>query len=295
MSKTPAYDLNKLKSTGMMKQKQGDLFSVRLKVVGGHITAEQLRALADAAERHGVGHVHLTTRQGVEVPCVAYEQIEALRETLAGADVEFGACGPRVRTITACQGSLCRYGLIDCQQLARSVDAHVEGIEGLPHKFKLAITGCPNGCIKPQENDLGIMGQSYVERDAELCLDCGLCADACRPGALTIEHGGLVEDRSLCNNCGMCVGVCPVDAISATGCGYAVFVGGKMGSEPRLADRLPFEVGDESILLNVITATLRWYTENGTEKERFGTTIDRVGLDNLIESLTDEVQGLSDV
>ncbi|MGI5817111.1 MAG: 4Fe-4S binding protein [Armatimonadota bacterium] len=292
MSQEPAYDLKKLKSTGLMKQKAGDLFSVRLKVVGGHVTADQLRILAEAADHHGVGDIHLTTRQGIEIPGVAYGEIAALRNILAGAGLQFGACGPRVRTITACQGSLCTYGLIDSQALARRVDEHVCGVEGLPHKFKIAITGCPNGCIKPQENDFGIMGQSFIARDAEACVDCGLCADACRREAFVMDDGTLVEDLSLCRNCGICVAVCPVDALSNQETGYAAFVGGKMGNEPRLADRLPFRITEQEQLLDVIGATLRWYAANGTTKERFGGTIDRVGLTELIDHIEAEVQGI---
>lgn len=293
MSDAPSWDLKKLKTTGIMKEKGGDLFSVRLKVVGGHVSADQLRTLAEAAEAHGIGHVHLTTRQGVEIPGVSYEELEPLREALAATGPHFGACGARVRTITACQGSFCTYGLIDCQALAVAVDEHVREVEGLPHKFKLAITGCPNGCTKPQENDLGIMGQCLIARDAEACVDCGLCVDACRVGAFEMADGALVEDLSLCRNCGRCVDVCPTDAIRSLQTGYAVFVGGKMGNEPRLADRLPFMVTEQSVLLEIISATLEWYSEHGMTKERFGATIDRVGLEGLIAHLESRADAVS--
>lgn len=290
MSKGKRYDLKKLKSTGLMKQKTGDLFSVRLKVVGGYVTADQLRTLADAADRHGVGHVHLTTRQGIEIPCVEHDQIEALDETLAQQDLHFGSCGTRVRTITACQGTLCTYGLIDCQGLARAIDERVKDVEGLPHKFKVAVTGCPNGCIKPQENDFGVMGQSYVARNAEMCVNCGLCADACRTGALRMEDRVLVEDMRQCINCGCCVEPCPVGAITCERTGYAAFVGGKMGNYPRFADRLPLEIYSDEALLDTLSATLQWYSDNGETKERFGSTIDRVGLDGLVEHLRPYVE-----
>ena len=294
MSDLAGYDLKKLKAAGLMKQKDGEYFSVRLKLIGGFVTSEQLRALAEAADRHGIGHVHLTTRQGVEIPGVPFAEIEGLKQTLEEADLQFGACGARVRTIAACQGSLCIYGQIDSQAVARAVDHHVRNVEGLPHKFKIAVTGCPNGCIKPQENDIGIMGQVWIARDAESCIDCGLCVDACRHGAFQLEDGTLVEDAELCRNCGRCVGVCPTDAISTTKTGYALFVGGKMGNEPRFADRLPFAVTEEDVLLDAISATLQWYSDNGNPKERFGATIDRVGLPELVGCLETEVPDLSD-
>lgn len=282
MSDIRGESLGKLKSTGLMKQKAGDLFSVRLKMVGGYVTADQLRALAAAAEVHGSGHVHLTTRQGVEIPGVPYREIDGLRDTLAGAELRFGTCGPRVRTITACQGDLCSHGLIDSQAVARALDQRATQENVLPHKFKIGITGCPNACIKPQENDLGVMGQTYVSRDLEACSDCGLCADACRTEAFRLDDDGqVVEDLSRCCCCGACVDSCPTGALRREGSGYAVFVGGKMGNQPRLADRLPFHVTTLDTLLDVIRTTLQWYADYGSTKERFGATIDRVGLGEL--------------
>ena len=64
------YDIESLKAGGMMKQKTPDLFSIRLRIVGGYVKLEQLRALAELAEKFGSKHVHLTTRQGVEIPNV---------------------------------------------------------------------------------------------------------------------------------------------------------------------------------------------------------------------------------
>jgi len=162
------YDIKALKSNGLMKQKEKDLFSLRLRVVGGHITSEQLAKISEVAGKFGKGYVHLTTRQGVEIPNVHFSRLEALKEELAKAGLEPGAGGNKLRTVTACQGKECAHGLIDCYFLAKEIEEEYFGIDGYPHKFKIGITGCPNSCIKPQENDLGIMGirrggrESYI-------------------------------------------------------------------------------------------------------------------------------------
>ena len=153
------YNIKELKSGGLMKQKKKDLFSLRLRVVGGFINSRQLKKLSELADKYATGHVHLTTRQGVEIPNINFKDVENVRKELGKAGLEFGACGQRVRTVTACQGKECSHGLIDCLSLAKDVDKKYFGIGGHPHKFKIGITGCPNGCIKPQENDLGIMGR----------------------------------------------------------------------------------------------------------------------------------------
>ena len=45
----------------------------------------------------------------------------------------------------------------------------------LPHKFKIAVGGCPNNCVKPDLNDLGIIGQKVPWVDLEKCRGCRIC------------------------------------------------------------------------------------------------------------------------
>ena len=74
-----AVDYAALKKGGFMRQKQKNNFSLRLAVVGGNLTAENLRIIADVAEKYGDGHVHLTSRQSVEIPFIKLEQVEEVR------------------------------------------------------------------------------------------------------------------------------------------------------------------------------------------------------------------------
>ena len=97
-------DYSKLKANGFMLQKQKDTFSMRLRVLGGNISVEQLDTISKVAKKYAQGYVHLTSRQGVEIPFVKLEDIDAIVEELHQGGVELGASGPRVRTVTACQG-----------------------------------------------------------------------------------------------------------------------------------------------------------------------------------------------
>ena len=100
-----AVDYATLKKGGFMRQKQKNNFSLRLAVVGGNLTAENLQIIAKVAEKYGDGHVHLTSRQSVEIPFIKLDDVEEVKEVLATGGCKPGVCGPRVRTITACQGS----------------------------------------------------------------------------------------------------------------------------------------------------------------------------------------------
>ena len=131
---------------------------MRLKSVGGHFTAAQLNTVRQVADRYGKGYVHLTSRQGIEIPYIRLKDIDEVKKVLKEGGVEVGFCGPRVRTITACQGAAtCPSGLIDTVKLANEFDRRYGGRE-LPHKFKFGFTGCHNNCLKAEENDMGIKG-----------------------------------------------------------------------------------------------------------------------------------------
>ena len=95
-----AVDYATLKKGGFMRQKQKNHFSLRLRVVGGNLTATQLAKIAEVAEKFGDGHVHLTSRQSVEIPFVKLEQIEEVKKALSEGGVE-----PNVINLTSSQAS----------------------------------------------------------------------------------------------------------------------------------------------------------------------------------------------
>ncbi|MCD6361792.1 MAG: hypothetical protein J7M38_13130 [Armatimonadetes bacterium] len=225
--------------SGVMQQPQDGLYAARIKVVAGHVTSGQLRVLAEAADRLGNGAIHLTDRQGIEIHDLPGDGIEPLGELLATEGLEIGGSGKRVRTIVACPGTRCKHGLENAQALAFRVHERVRDYEGLPGKFKIAISGCPNGCAKPQATCLGIMGRQRHTRDGQVC-------------------------------------TC-----------YTLFVGGKMGRSPKLGEQLPVEVRSEETLLDVAASIIEWYRDEGEEKERFANMLERVGMEALMDHLTE--------
>jgi dissimilatory sulfite reductase (desulfoviridin) alpha/beta subunit len=221
-------ELKSLKNRAMMAEKADGLFSVRIGVVGGHLDSTQLKTIAELAQRFAQGEVHLTTRQGVEIPHVPYENLEPLRTALEQADLRLASAGKCVRGIVACPGTYCKFGQIDTQALAQRLHEKFGGRDGLPHKFKISIAGCRHGCTKPQENDLGILG---------------------------------------------------------TAAGLEVFVGGKMGKSPHLADRLPWTVASETQLEATIEAILAWFVAHGKFGERFATALEKHGKEQLFAEI----------
>ncbi|MBF8260091.1 MAG: Coenzyme F420 hydrogenase, partial [Actinobacteria bacterium] len=233
-------DYKELKKGGMMRQKEAGLFSVRLHVVGGQLTTAQLRAIRKAADRFGKGAVHLTTRQGVEIPFVPAGSLAALKEFLDLWGVGVGVCGPTVRTVTACQGCrVCPSGVIDSPALADEVDREFYG-KPVPHKFKVGISGCANNCMKAEENDIGIKGYVEPHWTREGCTFCGVCEAVCPTKVVRVSEGdGRVSvDLSGCIWCGDCIEACPTGAMGEGNRGYQIFAGGKFGRIPSLGKKI---------------------------------------------------------
>ena len=86
-------DYATLKKGGFMRQKQKNNFSLRLACVGGALTAENLKKIAEVAEKYGDGYVHLTSRQGVEIPFIKLDDIDYVTADLAKGGCRPGVCG----------------------------------------------------------------------------------------------------------------------------------------------------------------------------------------------------------
>lgn len=277
-------DQSSLKSKGLLPQRQENMFSMRLKVVGGRVDAEKLRAIADAAEKYGYGYVHITSRQQIEIPFVKLKDTAEASCELEKQGVFEGSSGKRVRAIVACHGnSICRYGLIDCQKLAAKIDEKYFG-EAVPKKLKIAITGCPSACVKPQDNDFGIMGTTKPEILEENCVSCGRCEKACKMGAITVQEEKARIDREKCVLCGACIAACKKDALRAEKIGCTIFVGGSMGRKPRHGIKL-IELADEEELFSILEKTVEFYRKYGLDGERLGELLDRLGIERYLASL----------
>ncbi|MEI8032955.1 MAG: 4Fe-4S binding protein [Chlorobiaceae bacterium] len=278
-----------LGKVGMMRQKQPDMYVMRLKAVAGDLTADQLACVAVVARKYGRGFVHLSTRQGIEIHYVHKDNLETARFELQEAGIEMGACGPRVRVIVACPGDdSCRWGNIDTKKIARELDARYFKLEA-PSKFKLAVTGCSHNCTKANENDIGIRGAIEPKWDALDCNDCGLCVSLCPLHSISraeSDEGFSYEiDWESCINCSICTSLCPSGSWEVGRIGYTLFIGGTMGKIPRLASVLKQLVETEEELYLLIEKAFGYYCANGRKKERFGHMIDRIGLDTMKEAI----------
>ncbi|MFQ6089767.1 MAG: 4Fe-4S binding protein [Candidatus Methanofastidiosia archaeon] len=274
------YD--ELKKSGYIVQKDPDYFTVRLRVPAGLLSSKQTIALGKIANKYGRGEIHLTVRQGIQIPWVKFDKLGKITKELIAIGTPPGSCGPRVRNISACVGlPECPYANIDTSGLARKIDKRFFD-RVLPTKLKLAITGCPNSCAKPQVNDIGVMGVVKPRIISERCDGCGICVRICKEGAIKILNGKAHIDFTRCIYCGECIRICPKDADVSDKQGHTIFVGGNIGRHPKLAYKI-IDFADEETIYKVIENSIQVFAKEGAPRERFGHLIDRLGIGEFVK------------
>ncbi|MEE9357918.1 nitrite reductase large subunit NirB [Candidatus Vondammii sp. HM_W22] len=138
-------------------QKDGS-FSVIPRMWGGRTTPDELRAIADAAEKFNVGEIHLTGGQRINMLGVKKSDLPAMWSFLADRGMVSGhAYGKALRTVKTCVGSeWCRFGTQDSTGLGIKLEQLSWG-SWMPHKFKMAVSGCPRNCAEATIKDFGVV------------------------------------------------------------------------------------------------------------------------------------------
>jgi dissimilatory sulfite reductase (desulfoviridin) alpha/beta subunit len=278
--------ITSVKGRGFLRNRGTDCFSGRIVTVAGLFTPDQLHAIAECSEKYGNGKVIFTARLAAEIVGIPFDKIPEAEAFMAERGLYFGGTGAKVRPITACKGTTCVYGNIDTQALAKVIyDRFYIGMRDvkLPHKFKIGVGGCPNSCMKPSLNDVGVEGCRAFSFDSELCRGCKKCAvaESCPTKAVSVVNGKAVIDTDKCTNCGVCVGKCPFGAVPKEAESVCrIFVGGTWGKTQRMGTLLNAVYSTDEIP-SVIEKVMLWYKENGFAKERLGAAIDRLGANEF--------------
>ena len=138
-------------------QKDGT-YSVMPRMWGGMTTPDELRAIADAADKYNVPAVHVTGGQRIDLLGVQKTDLPAMWADLNAAGMVSGhAYSKGLRTVKTCVGTdFCRFGTQDSTGLGIKLEKMLWG-SWTPHKVKLAVSGCPRNCAEATCKDVGII------------------------------------------------------------------------------------------------------------------------------------------
>ena len=283
----------RVKGLGFLNNKGTDNFSARVLTVNGKITAAQHRCIAEAAELFGNGNITFTTRLSIEVQGIPFDKIDDFRNYIAKEGLKTGGTGAKIRPIVSCKATTCKLGRLD--SFAISEEMHHRFFEGyndvaLPHKFKMAVGGCPNNCMKPDLNDMGIVGQLIPTHDLDKCKGCKKCKieQVCPMDACKVVDKKITRDTNICNNCGRCVEKCPFGVVDEGTPGYKLYIGGRWGKKISIGKPLTTIFKTQEEVLDVMEKAILLYKDQGIKGERFEEIIKRIGFENIEEQLLDD-------
>ncbi len=138
-------------------QKDGT-YSVVPRMWGGLTSPRELRAIADVVEKYDAPMVKVTGGQRLDIFGIKREDLPAVWADLNAAGMVSGhAYGKSLRTVKTCVGSeWCRFGTQDSTGLGVKVERMTWG-SWMPHKFKIAVSGCPRNCAEATIKDFGVV------------------------------------------------------------------------------------------------------------------------------------------
>ncbi len=147
---------------GIYGQRQPGVQMVRIKIPFGGITANQLRRVAELADRHATGVGHVTTRQDIQLHFVELKDVPSIMRGLAEVGLTTReACANTVRNVTACHlAGVCQGEVFDVTPYAKTVAYHLLRNplnQSLPRKFKIAFSGCKHDCALTPIHDIGLL------------------------------------------------------------------------------------------------------------------------------------------
>jgi sulfite reductase (ferredoxin) len=147
---------------------EDEFFMMRIRIDGGRLTSDQLRAIAWASETHGRDLADVTDRQNVQLHWIRIEDVPAIWERLESTGLTTAeACGDTPRVILGCPlAGIAADEILDATPVIAEIrDRFIATTEfsNLPRKYKSSISGCVPRCTDPEINDIALVGVEHPE------------------------------------------------------------------------------------------------------------------------------------
>ncbi|CEN84448.1 NAD(P)/FAD-dependent oxidoreductase [Paraclostridium sordellii] len=141
---------------GAVIQRDMETYAIAPHVPAGLISSDQLRKLADVADKYNAKAIKITAAQRIALVGLEEKDIDSAWQDLGmkpGAAI--GLC---VRSIKTCPGTtFCKRAFRNSVSIGLKLDDRYHGMN-LPNKLKIGVSGCPNSCSDNHTRDIGLMG-----------------------------------------------------------------------------------------------------------------------------------------
>jgi sulfite reductase (ferredoxin) len=153
-------------ATAEPEELEDEFFMMRIRIPGGLLRADQLRAIARCSERFGRDVADITDRQNVQLHWIRIEDVPRIWEELESSGLSTQeACGDTPRVILGCPlAGVDAREILDATPFLLATEQRYVGdkrFSNLPRKYKTSISGCRQQCAQHEVNDVSFVG---VER-----------------------------------------------------------------------------------------------------------------------------------
>ncbi len=262
------------------KEKQhSDKQVLKIRAICGEITSEQVRKIADIAEKYGSGIVHFAVRGAPEIPGLPVKSIPAIRKELAAVNMQL--VEDNVENFQSCFGGYCSEGLCDPQTLLKRIEKRISDIDLGDLKITISGAGCPSSCGIAHLSDIGFHGVMIPVVDKEICAGCGTCVAACKRKTIQVKDKKAVIEMKNCAFCGACRSACPQKAITSKRQGIAVLLGGRGEPGTRLGVKIA-EFVSEDEAFRITGNLLQLMKKTGLDTQQL---IEKIGFEEVKKTI----------
>ena len=269
-------------------------------------SSEALRTICDIWERRGSGMTNMHGSTGdIILLGTTTDQLEPTFQELTHAGFDLGGSGSAVRTPSSCVGmARCEWACYDSMKLCYDLTMHYQDElhrPAFPYKFKFKFSACPNDCVASiARADMSVIGTwkdeiqiddgevaTYAASGLDIQKDvCSHCPSKC----MDWDGKKLSIENHDCVHCMHCINVMPKALRPGKEKGAVILLGAKA---PILQGALlssvliPFVPADElfETIKELVTRIWDFWDEYGTNRERIGELIQRVGLPAFLDGI----------
>ncbi len=143
---------------GIHRQRGDSFHYIGVALVGGRTSGDQLRVLAELADKHGRGRLRATNTQNIILLDIDSENLETMKHDLTRGGFDYEPSWA-ARGLIACTGiQFCKLAIAETKNRARELDQYLAEQIELEDRPRISVTGCPNACGQHHICDVGLEG-----------------------------------------------------------------------------------------------------------------------------------------